>query len=249
MGMARVTRFFEKIGLVTVDPEAGAFSEIPVSDLTTTDAAASAIPTVLADGVRATPAPVIPPERFEGTATADEPDIPFDDIYARAGVQPPPHGFTVDKLIEMMNADEFKGTDRASMAKMISGMLKLLPGGPVPVEDIVSDATARDAALDAFERFMANEAAKLEAQLVEENRMLQDEIDRIYQQNNEKMAANRTRVLDEKNALEAWRRKKEVEENRLFEAVRPFVNENPISRGPAGASEPQRTTGASPKGA
>jgi hypothetical protein len=245
--MARVTRFFEKIGLVSVGPEAGEIREIPVSDPNATDAALGATtPSSLAEGVRVSPAPVIPPERFEGSSASSEPDISFDDIYARAGVKPPAHGFTVDKLIEMMNADEFKGTDRPTMAKMISGMLKLLPGGPVPVEDIVMDATARDAALDAFERFMANEAAKIETQLLDENRALQDEIDRIYQANNEKMAANRTRIQDEKNALESWRRKKEAEENRLFDAVRPFVNENPITRGPAGAAGP---AGASPAAA
>lgn len=241
--MARVTRFFEKIGLVSVDPEAGDINGIPNSDTSATDAAtaaalASATPSSLAEGVRVSAAPVIPAERFEGSSSSSDSDISCDDIYARAGVKPPAHGFTVDKLIEMMNADEFKGTDRASMAKMISGMLKLLPGGPVPVEDIVMDATSRDAALDAFERFMANASSKLETQLLEENRALQDEIDRIYQANNEKMAANRTRIQDEKNALEAWRRKKEAEENRLFEAVRPFVNENPITRGPAGALGP-----------
>ena len=217
--MARVTQLFQKLGLVSVE------EEVPQ-------------PTELAAAAQPVAVPEIPPEKFNGAPATGGEQISFADIYQRAGVVAPQHGFTIDKLIELMAADEFRGLDGAALARMLTGMLKRMPGGAVPVEDIVADAAARDRALDAFERFRAGQLAKLEEKLLNENRDLQEEVDQIYQRNNKKMAENREQIAAEKVALESWRRQKEAEEARLFEAVRPFVANNPITRGPAGAAAP-----------
>lgn len=226
--MSKVTGIFEKLGLVKSVEATPSYEPAAAEDVT---------PTSLAQEAPQVTVAAIPPERFEGGSS--DIGVSIEDIYAKAGVAAPPHGFTVYKLIELIGAEEFKGMDSATLAKVISGTLKRLPGGVVPVEDIVKDAAARDAALDSFERFLTSKLARHEEEIAKENIALQAEIDRVYQENNAKMGQNKTMIQEEKMALEAWRRKKEEEESRLYEALRPFVTENPITRGSAAAQQPQ----------
>ena len=47
--------------------------------------------------------------------------------------------------------------------------------------------------------------------------------------------ANRSRVREERERLEQWCERKRSEENRLYGAVQPFVEANPVTR--SGESE------------
>ena len=89
-------------------------------------------------------------------------DWAIEQIYASAGIQAPAHGFTVYRLIELLEGEEFRDLDAATRAKVIVGVLKRLPSGAVEVEDIVRDAAARDRALDAFERFLSERVRRQE---------------------------------------------------------------------------------------
>ncbi len=164
--------------------------------------------------------------------------FPFDQIYAKAGVVEPEHGFTVYKLIELLEADELHGLDPATRAGVIGGMLRRLPGGAVSVDDIVRDAAQRDQALDAFETFLASRLERSEKEAAESNQALQDEIDRITAANREAMETNRARVAGERERFESWRARKQAEERRLFDAVQPFVERNPVDIDEPAASDP-----------
>jgi hypothetical protein len=227
--MAKVLNMLEKIGLFhtgnRVTEPAGETAPEP-------DRSADAV-TGIRPGAPPTARPVVslPEVSISIDDSTDEAleEFPFDQVYASAGVEDPEHGFTVFKLIEMMEADELRDLESATRAKVIAGMLRRLPAGEVPIDDIVRDAALRDRALDAFESFLADKAATSESQLAEKNRELQEEIDELTRRNNALIEANHAAIETERQRFESWREKKQHEELRLYTAIAPFVEANPVT--------------------
>ncbi len=166
-------------------------------------------------------------------------DIPdFAAIYKASGVTPPAHGFSAEKVLEILSAPEFEALDARAKAAALMGFLKMNPSGPVPLADVIQDAVKRDQALDGFEGFLAKKLEQRQAQLEQENAALQREIDEVTRRNQEKMGQNAKALESEKERFATWQARKRIEERRLFDAVAPFVEENPVTLG-AGAPKPQ----------
>lgn len=174
----------------------------------------------------------LPKARFDEGLQAEEAvplEYPFEEIYEKAGVEDPAHGFTVYKLMEMVSADEMSGLDPQARARMITAMLSHLPNGGVDLEDIIHDAAQRDRALDAFEDFLGRRVADAMVEVETENEALQAEIDRVTESHRAKIVANEGRLAEERSRLEAWRASKRREERRLYDAIEPFVESPPVS--------------------
>jgi hypothetical protein len=167
----------------------------------------------------------LPPET--GEEGSDIPDFPA--IYRAAGVVDPPHGYSAYKVLEIFASPGFSALDTRARAAALTGFLNMNPSGPVPITDIVQDAVRRDQALDKFEEFLRNKIAARSEQVDKENAQLQAEIDEVTRRNREKMEANRGAVEAEQARLSRWLTTKRAEERKLFDAVNPFVEENPIS--------------------
>jgi hypothetical protein len=227
--MAKVLSMLENMGLFHTGNQV---SE-PVEE-TVPEPVAAAEVTGISPGTPPKPRPVVslPEVSISIDDSVDEApeEYPFDQVYASAGVADPEHGFTVFKLIEMMEADELRDLDSATRAKVIAGMLRRLPSGEVAIDDIVRDAALRDRALDAFETFLADKAAASVLQLDEKSRELQEEIDELTRRNTELIEANQAAIEAERQRLESWRKRKQREESRLYSAVAPFVEANPVTR-------------------
>ncbi len=164
-------------------------------------------------------------------------DIPdFAAIYKASGVTAPAHGFSAEKVLEILSAPEFEPLDAKAKAAALMGFMKMNPSGPVPLSDVIQDALARDQALDGFEAFLAKKLEQRQAQLDQENAALQREIDEVTRRNKEKMDQNAKALESEKERLASWQARKRIEERRLFDAVAPFVEENPVT---LGAGKPQ----------
>lgn len=234
-GMVRVISLLEKLGLVyggESDPSAAQPGEAE-STPTSTSQAASGSPAKVPVGLP------VPEVKLDTAALERAPggdDWALEQVYASAGIQPPAHGFTVYRLIEMLDAEEFRGLDAPTRARVITGMLRRLPTGAVEVDDIVRDAAVRDRALDAFERFLADRVGRVEKEVEEKNRALQQAIDELTVRNSQLMDANRAGVEQERAKLERWRTRKRAEEERLYAAVQPFVEHNPVTRSEAPTS-------------
>lgn len=170
---------------------------------------------------------------------AKEGDAPdFESIFKAAGVKDPLHGFTAYKVLEILSSPEFASMDMRSKAAALSGFLKMNPSGPVPIAQIIQDAVARDQALDSFEEFLQRKLEARREELEKENTQLQAEIDELTQRNKEKMDANRRTLDGEKEKLATWQARKRIEERKLFDAVAPFVEENPVTLGGPGPAKP-----------
>jgi hypothetical protein len=227
--MGKVIGLLEKLGLVTTAGTEDVAGDGPTS---TPDSSSSRGPAVPSD------APPAAPVELDVAALERQPageEYALEQVYASAGIQPPAHGFTVYRLIEMLEAEEFRGMDAATRARVIAGMLRRLPTGAVEIDDIVRDAAARDRALDAFERFLADRVTRQLQDADEKNRVLQAQIEELTKANTALMEENRAAVEAERARLERWLVRKRAEEDRLFDAVQPFVEHNPISRKEPGA--------------
>jgi hypothetical protein len=200
------------------------------------------------------PPPEIDEKALEAAASASRPaggtpgagegevagiDIPdFAAIYKAAGIQEPAHGYTAHKVLEILSSSDFANLDSRAKAAALAGFLRMNPTGPVPISDVVQDAVRRDQALDRFEDFLRTKLKARTEEVEKENARLQAEIDELVRRNREAMEANRRTLEGEEARLAQWQLSKKTEERRLFEAVSPFVETNPITAGSAAAPAP-----------
>lgn len=172
-------------------------------------------------------------------------DIPdFVAVYKAAGIQDPPHGYTANKVLEILSSPDLANLDSRAKAAALAGFLRMNPTGPVPITDVVQDAVRRDQALDRFEDFLRTKLKARTEEMEKENARLQAEIDELVRKNREAMDKNRRGLEEEEARFAQWQLTKKTEERRLFEAVSPFVETNPITTGGASApSEPAPAAG------
>ena len=165
------------------------------------------------------------------------PAIPdFAAIYKAAKIEDPAHGYTAQKVLEILSSPHLANLDSKAKAAALAGFLQMNPTGPVPITDVVQDAVRRDQALDKFEDFLRTKLKARTEQMEKENARLQAEIDELVRRNREKMDTNRRDLEKEEARLAQWQLTKKAEERRLFDAVSPFVESNPITTGEASAS-------------
>jgi hypothetical protein len=164
----------------------------------------------------------------EETGGSDEiPDFPA--VYRAAGIDDPAHGYSAYKVLEIFSSPGFSALDMRAKAAAFTGFLNMNPSGPVPITDVVEDAVRRDQALDKFEEFLRGKLSSHSERIDKENAALQAEIDELARRNREKIEANRISLETEQARLVRWQVLKRAEERKLFDAVNPFVESNPIS--------------------
>jgi len=182
----------------------------------------------------------VPEPRFDEQSLTPGIDIPdFPAIYKASGIQDPPHGFTAYKVLEILSSPDFAALDGKAKAAALSGFLRMNPAGPVPIEDVIQDALARDNALDGFEGFLQMKLEARSADREKENAALQAGIDELARKNREKIQKNLEAIAKERERFASWQARKRIEEQKLFEAVGPFVEKNPVSVGNTSSSQPK----------
>lgn len=77
--------------------------------------------------------------------------VPFEKVYATAGIKPAAHGWTIERLAQLLRTAQYKSMDRSATQQALLG---LLAAEKARVEDLVRDAVSRDQALDAFQAFV-----------------------------------------------------------------------------------------------
>ena len=183
----------------------------------------------------------VPQPRLDEQSLAGSDEIPdFPSIYRASGIKDPAHGFTAYKVLEILSSPDFAALDPKAKAAALSGFLRMNPTGPVPIEDVIQDALARDNALDGFEGFLRMKLDARNADREKENASLQAGIDELVRKNQEKMQANLEAIAQEKERFASWQARKRIEENKLFEAVGPFVEKNPVSVGNSSSETPKQ---------
>jgi len=152
----------------------------------------------------------------------------FAEIYAAAEIHPPVHGFTIEKVGDMLRSEHIRNMPRDVKR---SSVLVALEAVGAPVQDVIQDAMKRDQALDTFESVQEKALNQLETQKTQENQQIQAEIDRVLAEHRSRIQANNDEVAKEKERFFAWRLKKQEEERKIADAVSYFVADNPITAG------------------
>ena len=166
--------------------------------------------------------------------------LSFDEIYAAAGIQVPPHRYTILKIADMLESEHIRGM--AAPVKR-SSILVALDAAGVKINDVIQDAVRRDRALDAFEALQARALEKLETEKNKELAQIQAEMDRYLAEQKARLEKSRQEVAREKDRLRAWREAKRREEQRIAVAVSYFALDQPITVSPAEeAAPPARAT-------
>lgn len=157
----------------------------------------------------------------------------FDEIYNAAEIPPPPQGYSILKVAEMLQSDHIRSLP-ADVKR--SSVLVALDAAGVDIKDVIQDAVRRDRALDGFESVQQRALDDLETRKTKENSQIQAEIDRLVAEHKAKIEKNNDDVSQEKERFFGWRLKKQQEEKKISDAVAYFVTENPITTGnPASA--------------
>ena len=164
------------------------------------------------------------------------------EIYQAAEIQPPAHGFTIEKVADMLHSEHIRNLPREVKR---SSVLVALEAVGAPLQDVIQDAMKRDQALDTFERLQEQSVNQLEARKQQENQQIQAEIDRVVAEQRSRIQANNDEVAKEKERFFAWRLKKQEEEQKIADAVSYFVTDNPITTGghaaaPASTPKPEQ---------
>ena len=203
----------------------------PAPDLPPTGDAASAIARIAAQMQVPAPVAFAPPpaaakfNNAAATALSGNPTS-FDDIYGAADIKAPAHGYSILKVSDMLNSEHIR-TMPAEVKK--GSIMVALEAAGVKIQDVIQDAIRRDQALDAFERVRLKSVDDLEARKAEENRKVQADLDKYVAEQKARLQANLDEVSKQKESFIAWRKQKQVEEQRIADCVSYFVTDNPIS--------------------
>jgi hypothetical protein len=157
----------------------------------------------------------------------------FEEIYAAAEI--PATAYNIMKVAEMLQSPHLK--DLPADVKR-SSVLVALDAAGVKLQSVIEDAVRRDRALDTFESVQLRSVEDLEAAKGKENQQIQAEMERLVAEHQARIQANRESTTKARERFEAWQKKKQEEEQRISDAVAPFVTENPVSttRSPTAAA-------------
>src|SRR5439155_20846107 len=111
----------------------------------------------------------------------------FDQIYSAAEIAPPPNGYTILKVADMLQSDLIR-TAPVDMRK--SSILLALDAAGVPLKSVIEDAIRRDRALDTYERVQQKAFEELQAKKQEENRQIEAEIEKLVAEWRSRSQAN-----------------------------------------------------------
>lgn len=185
-----------------------------------------------ATGPKKVPTRVVTLKELLAEARAAEPPPPsaapadlarsFEEIYRDAGITPPVHGWTVQRLAEWLRAEADLKAPRETLQL---GILHKLASEQAHVQDIVRDALARDQALDAYEVAIGRAIEEREAvrrarteQLEQEIRSLKASLSQIAEESRRDAAR-----------LEDWRARKATIEQEMAWTLDFLINEKVVS--------------------
>jgi hypothetical protein len=153
--------------------------------------------------------------------------VPFEKVFAAAGIHSPVHGWTVERLHRLVQSDSLRNLGAEEKRQKV---LETLRAGNVDAESIVKEAIAQDRALDEYE-------ALVRARMEKKRALDQDRIDdcdaRIRA-----LQAQRAALEAESNSARAqwndWLRRKHTFEKDLADTVCHLVDRSVISVGKPG---------------
>ena len=142
--------------------------------------------------------------------------LSYDDIYHAAGVMSPASGYSIDKVVDMLNNDRIR--DLSKEAKRASVLMALDAGG-ASIDDVLHDALRRQQALNSYEAGQRKQFDEFEARKARENSQIEAEMERLRAHYAERIQRNRDLVMKEKETLHNWQMAMQHESQRISEVI------------------------------
>jgi hypothetical protein len=179
-----------------------------------------------ADSVALTPPPP-PPMAAPAASSPGLLPVPlsdFEDVYRKAGIKSPVHGYGVERVYRLLTSRRLVGLDRNVRR---SALLTALDAAGVPASDVSQDAVLRRKALTAYEAEKALELQSLRSRNESRAEALQDTVETFTRQKQsqiERLAQGSTSAVRTQSDLEI---RKRMEQDRLYRSLAYFVEPLP----------------------
>ncbi len=165
--------------------------------------------------------------------------LPMEDIYCAAGIMNARRGYSINKVVEMINGEHIGGLSK-EMKRV--ALLMALDAAGVPVDEVLQDARARQDALDSYEAQQRKQIEAGWARKAEENIQIQSELDSIKAHYMARISRNLEGIAREKATFDDWVALKRQECQSMAEAAE-LCSKSTASR-PENASHPNVSPGA-----
>jgi hypothetical protein len=142
--------------------------------------------------------------------------LPMEDIYRTAGIVTPRKGYSVTKVVEMLNSEHIRELSRETKRAAI---LMALDAAGLTVEQVQRDARARQSALDAYENEQKKQVEAEWARKAEEITHIQAELESIKAHYTARISRNMEALARDKARFNNWVTTKEQESQSMSEAL------------------------------
>ncbi|MFY9743456.1 MAG: hypothetical protein WA252_12320 [Candidatus Sulfotelmatobacter sp.] len=157
--------------------------------------------------------------------------LPMEDIYRTAGIVSPRKGYSVPKVVEMLNSEHIRGLSKETKR---AALLMALDAAGVTIEQVQRDGKARQNALDGYETEQKKQAEAEWARKAEEITHIQAELESIKAHYTARISRNMEALARDKARFNSWVTTKEQESQSMGEAVelclKTPVSEPAVSR-------------------
>ena len=142
--------------------------------------------------------------------------LSLEDIYRAAGIMTPRFGYSIIRVVEMLNSDHIR---ELSNDNNRASILMALDAAGVSPDEVLQDATTRQQALDSYEAAQQKQFEDYWARKNQENAQIQAEVERVTAQYRERINQNLQDIELEKETLRKWQTMTHLESHRISEAI------------------------------
>jgi len=173
--------------------------------------------------------------------------LSYEDIYRAAGIMSPGAGYGIHKVVEMLNSERIR--DLAKEIKR-SSVLMALDAAGISADELLTDATRRQNALNAYEAAQRKQLEDFEAHKAKENSRIEEEIEKIRAHYAQRIQANLDQAAKAKEALRNWQNAMQSESQRIAEVIELCGNQSaPAKTNSLAAAAGAQTSGDKPASA
>lgn len=173
-----------------------------------------------------------PPARSAREVPSFQADLsPMEDIYRAVGIMNPPRGYSITKVVEMLNSEHIRDSSKEMKR---AAVLMALDAAGTSLDQLQKDAKARKDALDAHEAQQRKQVEAEWARKAEEIVQIQAEMDSIKAHYTGRISRNLDGVARQKATFAEWVTSKQQECQDMAEAIE-ICSKSPVSA-PASSS-------------
>ena len=156
--------------------------------------------------------------------------LSVEDMYRSAGIMNPRRGYSINKVVDMLNSEHIRGLSKEMKQ---AAVLMALDAAGIAIDQVQHDAKARQDVLDSYEAAQKKQVEAGWARKAEEVVQIQAELESVKAHHLARISRNLEGVAREKATFNSWLTLKQQECENMAAALDLCVN-SPVSA-PAGA--------------